>query len=62
MISRDLWAYLTMTGALKDEEADREWFEAARESSRAANEFAKAERDRELMQIVREGYGDYESP
>lgn len=51
-----------MTGALKDEEADREWFEAARESSRAANEFAKAERDRELMQIVREGYGDYESP
>jgi hypothetical protein len=57
-VSRDLWAYLALSGVLKDGEADRLWFESERERSEAATEFAKAERERELTRIVREGYGD----
>lgn len=57
-ISPGLPVYLTKAGALKDGEPDREWFEESCRRSQRAIEFAREEMERELLNMLREGYGD----
>jgi len=62
LVGSDFYAHLAANGTYAKGEPNRQWFDASCERSRAAIEFAKAEVDRELTALVREGYGDQPVP
>ena len=51
-VNRNLGAYLTVAGVIKNGQPDRAWFETSCARSNAAIAFAKAEIDRELAEII----------